>query len=105
MLTKSIEPSNISSNGLSFGSHHDIARAGDRAGCSRGFVGAPTVHPRHHRVARLYALERVPVSIEEVNPRHFMHYGPASPEIAVKEAGLLYLHLVVAAWGRREAFA
>src|SRR3712207_5864168 len=73
-------------------------------------AAAPPVHPRHHRGARLYALERVPVPVDDVAPRHLVHRAPASLKQAVKlsDGGVgcpLYLHLVLAAWASGQALA
>ena len=52
----------------------------------------------------------MPPSVDDVGPRHFTHRAPASLEEAVKladggAARPLYLHLVVAPWGRNNALA
>src|SRR3712207_853207 len=93
-----------------FGSHHDVGRVGDRAGRARLREGPP-INPRHHRVARLYAPESVPVPVGDVAPDHFIHRASGSPGEAVEPADRRvgcpppYLHLVMAAWGRIEALA
>src|SRR5215218_8963375 len=86
-----------------FGSHHDVGRVGDRAGRARLGAAALSVHPSHHRGARLYALQRMPVSVNDVVARHYVHRAPVSLEEAVElaDGGVgrpLDLHLVVAAW-------
>src|SRR5215207_4539692 len=93
-----------------FGSHHDVGSVGDRAGRARLGAAALSVHPSHHRGARLYALQPMPVSVYDVAPRHFVHRAPVSLEEAVQlaDGGVgrpLYLHLVVAAWGAGETLA
>src|SRR5215207_9270440 len=93
-----------------FGPHQDVGRVGDRAGRARLGGAALSVHPRHHRSARLYALQRMPVSVHDVARRYFVHCAPVSLEEAVQlaDGGVgppLYLHLVVAAFGRNKALA
>src|SRR5215207_113013 len=93
-----------------FGSHQDVGRVGDRAGRARLGGAALSVHSSHHRGARLYALQRMPLSVHDVAPRYFVHRAPVSLEEAVQlaDGGVgrpLYLHLVVAAWGAGETLA
>src|SRR5215208_4816774 len=93
-----------------FGSHHDIGSVGDRASRASRSTADLAVYPRYYRGARLYALQLMPVPVYDVVARHYVHCAPLSLEEAVElaDGGVarpLYLHLVVAPWGRNKALA